>query len=86
MRAAGFARSDNGELRYSLRSIEAFAPWVRNIYIVTNGQVPSWLNIKHPRLFIIKHEDIFDNKTHLPTFRCVSSYAVQGLKHAPLLC
>jgi hypothetical protein len=35
---------DNEELRYSLRSIEAFAPWVRQIFLVTNGQVPSWIN------------------------------------------
>ena len=30
---------DNDELRYSLRSVEQFAPWLRHIYIVTNGQV-----------------------------------------------
>ena len=29
---------DNEELRYSMRSLQYFAPWVRNIYIVTNGQ------------------------------------------------
>lgn len=33
---------DNQELRYSLRSIYRYAPWVRRIYIVTNGQVPNW--------------------------------------------
>jgi len=60
---------DNGELQYSLRSIEKFAPWVRNVYIVTNGQVPNWLNLQHPRLFVITHEQIFLNKSHLPTFR-----------------
>jgi len=63
------AAPDNGELRYSLRSVETFAPWVRNIYIVTNGQVPAWLNVNHPRIKIIKHEDIFPNKEDLPTFR-----------------
>ena len=35
---------DFDQLRYSLRSIEQFAPWIRHIYIVTNGQVPNWLN------------------------------------------
>ncbi|KAL5007073.1 hypothetical protein ScPMuIL_015879 [Solemya velum] len=59
---------DNEELRYSLRSVEMFAPWVRNIYIVTNGQIPYWLNLEHPRLKIITHDEIFDNKSHLPTF------------------
>lgn len=33
---------DNDELKFSLRSIERHAPWVRRIYIVTNGQA-------HPR-------------------------------------
>lgn len=47
---------DNEELRYSLRSIEMFAPWVRNIYIVTNGQLPNWLNLEHPRLKVITHD------------------------------
>ena len=40
---------DNSELRFSLRSILQHAPWVRNIYIVTNGQIPNWLNMEHPR-------------------------------------
>ena len=30
---------DNDELRYSFRSIEKYAPWVRRIFLVTNGQV-----------------------------------------------
>eukprot|EP00656_Telonema_subtile_P021114 TRINITY_DN22153_c0_g1_i2.p1 TRINITY_DN22153_c0_g1~~TRINITY_DN22153_c0_g1_i2.p1 ORF type:complete len:379 (+),score=55.40 TRINITY_DN22153_c0_g1_i2:23-1159(+) len=59
---------DNDELRYSLRSIEKFAPWVRNILLVTSGQIPSWLNISHPRIRIITHKQIFANISHLPTF------------------
>ena len=27
-----------------------YAPWIRNIYIVTNGQTPSWLKMNHPRV------------------------------------
>ncbi|KAF2077558.1 hypothetical protein CYY_001176 [Polysphondylium violaceum] len=59
---------DNQELRYSLRSIESFAPWVRHVYIITNGQVPNWLDMSNPKVSIITHEDIFVNKSHLPTF------------------
>jgi hypothetical protein len=33
---------DNQELKYSLRSIEKYAGWVRKIFIVTNGQLPNW--------------------------------------------
>lgn len=30
---------DNDELRFSMRSLEKYAPWIRRIFIVTNGQV-----------------------------------------------
>lgn len=58
-------------LRYSLRSVEKNLPWVRKIYIVTNGQVPRWLRTS-PRLEIITHEMIFDNPEHLPTYNAVA--------------
>uniref|UniRef100_T1K857 LNR domain-containing protein n=1 Tax=Tetranychus urticae TaxID=32264 RepID=T1K857_TETUR len=60
--------ADNDELKYSIRSIEKFAPWIRNIYLVTNGQIPNWINADHPQLRLISHEDIFPNKNDLPTF------------------
>ncbi|MGH7964405.1 MAG: stealth conserved region 3 domain-containing protein, partial [Candidatus Binatia bacterium] len=59
---------DNGELKYSLRSLEAFAPWIRKIYIVTNGQIPRWLDTSHKRISIITHGMIFPDTSHLPTF------------------
>ena len=65
---------DNDELRYSLRSIEKFAPWIRKIFIVTNGQVPSWLDLSNPKVQIITHDQIFQNKSQLPTF---SSAAIE---------
>ena len=70
--------ADNEELRYSLRSVEKYAPWIRNIYIVTNGQIPSWLNLDHPRIKVVTHEEIFSNKSHLPTF---SSPAIETHIH-----
>lgn len=56
------------ELKYSLRSLELFAPFVRNIYLVTNGQVPSWLNPHQERLKVISHKEIFTDPSVLPTF------------------
>jgi UDP-N-acetylglucosamine-lysosomal-enzyme len=47
---------DNEELRYSLRSVERFAPWVRQVFIVTNGQIPSWLNLDYSRVTLVPHE------------------------------
>ena len=70
--------ADNEELKYSLRSVEKHAPWVRNIFIVTNGQIPSWLNLDNPRLKIVTHEELFLNESHLPTF---SSPAIESHIH-----
>ncbi|XP_075228140.1 N-acetylglucosamine-1-phosphate transferase subunits alpha and beta [Lycorma delicatula] len=69
---------DKEELRYSLRSLEKFAPWVRKVYLVTNGQIPHWLNLENPRIKIVTHYEIFTNKTHLPTF---SSPAIETHLH-----
>ncbi|KAK5876537.1 hypothetical protein CesoFtcFv8_025881 [Champsocephalus esox] len=69
---------DNEELRYSLRSVEKHAPWVRHIFIVTNGQIPSWLNLDSPRVTVVTHQDIFQNHSHLPTF---SSPAIETHIH-----
>uniref|UniRef100_A0A3P8XET4 N-acetylglucosamine-1-phosphotransferase subunits alpha/beta n=1 Tax=Esox lucius TaxID=8010 RepID=A0A3P8XET4_ESOLU len=69
---------DNEELRYSLRSVEKHAPWVRHVFIVTNGQIPSWLNLDNPRVSVVTHQDIFQNLTHLPTF---SSPAIETHIH-----
>ena len=70
--------ADNEELRYSLRSLYKFAPWVRNIYILTNGQIPNWLNIQNDRIKVITHAEIFSNKSHLPTF---SSPSIESNLH-----
>ena len=69
---------DNDELRYSLRSVEKHAPWVRHVFIVTNGQIPSWLNLDNERVTVVSHSDIFLNKSHLPTF---SSPAIESHLH-----
>lgn len=69
---------DSNELRYSLRSLVKYAPWVRHIYIVTDNQIPSWLNLETDRLTVITHEEIFLNKSHLPVF---SSPAIETHLH-----
>ena len=69
---------DNEELRYSLRSLALNAPWVRRIFIVTDNQVPSWLDVRHPRVTLISHADIFPNASHLPVF---SSPAIETHLH-----
>ncbi len=58
---------DWGLLPYWFRGVEKFAPWVRKIHFVTNGQVPSWLNVNHPKLHLVNHKDIMPAEA-LPTF------------------
>ena len=58
---------DWGTLRYWFRGVEKFAPWVNNIYFITCGHYPDWLNINHPKLKFIKHSDYIPEK-YLPTF------------------
>ena len=58
---------NNDELKYSLRSIERYAPWVRNIFILTDNQKPKWLDISNPKIKIIDQNDILPNKS-LPCF------------------
>ena len=58
---------DWGLLRYWFRAVEKNAPWVRRIHFVTYGHIPEWLNLNHPKLHIVKHEDFIDKK-YLPTF------------------
>ena len=71
---------DHEELRYSLRSIYRFAPWVNHIYIVTCGQKPQWL-APHPKITVVDHKKIFPNPKHLPTF---NSMAIEcNLHHIP---
>ena len=58
--AAGVSRyRDRDELKYSLRSTEKYLPWVRTIFIVTDHQIPKWLNTQHPKIRMIDHTDIF---------------------------
>jgi hypothetical protein len=47
--------SDRDELRYSLRSLQQYMPWCRHLYIVTNGQVPQWLDVSNSRVTGARH-------------------------------
>ncbi len=58
---------DNNELKYSLRSLEMYAPWINKIFIVTDGQVPSWLNVDNPKIKIVDHKEIIEDD-YLPLF------------------
>lgn len=69
---------DRDELRHSLRSLWMFAPFVRNIYIVTADQYPQWLSSMDPRIKIVPHREIFPDPSVLPTF---NSHAIETCLH-----
>ncbi|KAH3764412.1 sugar phosphotransferase [Pelomyxa schiedti] len=73
---AGFR--EYGVLKYSMRSVEKFMPWARDIVLVTNGQVPSWVNLSAPHFRLITHDEIFPRKSDLPTF---NSNAIEAHLH-----
>lgn len=57
-------------LRYQLRSIEWYMPWIRNIYIVmsiSETQIPKWLKTEHERVHIVWDWEIVPRE-YLPVF------------------
>lgn len=69
---------DRGELRYCLRSIAAYAPWIRQVFLVTDDQVPDWLAVEHPGLTVVSHRELFEDPDVLPVF---NSHAIETQLH-----
>ncbi|WP_347976067.1 stealth conserved region 3 domain-containing protein [Microbacterium sp. ProA8] len=65
------------ELRYALRSVHMYAPWVRRIFIATDSPAPSWL-LEHPKVTIVRSEEFFADPSVLPTH---NSHAVEAQLH-----
>ena len=57
---------DNGELRYAMRSLALYAPWINTVHLVTADQKPQWLNTATVNL--VSHRDIFPAAAPLPVF------------------
>ena len=78
---------DNDELRYNFRSLDKYAPWLRRIHLVTNGQVPNWLNIEvriycsaaRILFFVVGCASSYVRRS--PLYRC--STLVSALYHTP---
>lgn len=58
---------DWGLFKYWFRGVENHAPWVNKIHLVTCGHYPEWLNLEHPKLNFVKHEDYIP-RNFLPVF------------------
>jgi hypothetical protein len=72
--------ASNNEIRYCVLSIFKFAPFVRNIFIVTDGQDPdiyddvrTFFPEKINSIRVVDHKEIFDGfEQYLPTFNSIS--------------
>ncbi|GAA1260837.1 stealth conserved region 3 domain-containing protein [Arthrobacter pascens] len=65
------------ELKYALRSVYMFAPWIRRIFIATDSAAPEWL-ADHPSVTIVRSEEFFADPSVLPTH---NSQAVECQLH-----
>jgi hypothetical protein len=62
-----------------MRSVWQFIPSLGQIYLVTAGEWPGWLDPGSPRIKHVRHEEIFPNTACLPTF---NSCAIEACLHA----
>jgi hypothetical protein len=69
--------TSHDELKYSLRSLEMYAGFIRHIYIVTDDQIPDWLNPEAEGVTVVDHRDIFPVSA-LPVF---NSHAIESRLH-----
>lgn len=60
--------SYNHELKYSLRSIDMFAPWVNKIYILTDHpkKYPSWIKNDNDKIIMVDTAETFPSSIYLP--------------------
>ena len=61
------------EINFCIASIINYAPFIRKVFVVTDGQLPNLDNIKNlvslNKIKIIDHKEIFrDHREFLPTF------------------
>lgn len=50
--------ADNDELKYNLRALEKYAPWIRHVFIVTDNQTPAWLDTSNPKVTVVDQKEI----------------------------
>lgn len=61
---------NNNELKYSLRSVHKYMPWVNRVFIVMNPpkKKPSWFNRDYEKwVTLVDHTDTFENIEHTPS-------------------
>ena len=68
---------DYGTLKCLLRSIDLYAPWINNVFLVVQreSQVPKWINRENVK--VVLHEE-FIPKEYLPTY---NTFTIQSHVH-----
>ena len=67
---------DWNNLELWVKSAQAFAPWVNNIYLLTDNQVPEFIS-NYPKVKVVDHKE-FIPEEYLPTF---SSHTIELNAH-----
>jgi len=54
---------DNGELYWSLKSVDRFAPWFSKIFVLVNDgtAIPEWLG-QHPKVRVFSHSEVIPHE------------------------
>jgi len=73
---------DFDTLKYSFISLAKYAPWIRNVYVITMNQKPAWIHDPAMQPYMdkvrfVSHDEIIPAK-YLPTF---SSTAIESFIH-----
>lgn len=73
---------DYSIFEYWFRAVEKYASWVNHIYLITDEQVPKWINTKYSKLTVIDHRDFIPTQ-YLPVFNSnaieINVHRIEGL-------
>lgn len=74
------------EIEFAVKSIIKFAPFIQNIFIITDEQVPNFLTnynknkkSNYPNIIIVDHKEIFED--HLDLLPVFNSISIESLLH-----
>ncbi|MGQ7310900.1 stealth family protein [Microbacterium arabinogalactanolyticum] len=72
---------DWGLLRYWFRRVEEYCPWVRTVHFVTDTELPTWLDVAHPRLNVVDGRALKGHDVDTYSSRSIESrlHAIEGL-------
>ncbi|MDR0857390.1 MAG: Stealth CR1 domain-containing protein [Mycoplasmataceae bacterium] len=70
------------ELKYSLRGVDKYLPWINHIYIIVDGQIPPFINLDNPKISLVDVKELaFKNEKDLFNTNAIEAliYKIKGL-------